>query len=383
MDFRLAGNCFKFKIISDPLLLDGERFEDRLRSAAARRALPRDPDEEGRSRAHEITVFERNRADDTFGFGVVFSDATLEQLRATPIPRRYAAITAAASRTGTTSTSTTAARSLTLDRPRLLRPVARRRCSTSSRTRARELGVELALRDARSPTLDALARRRPGRRAPTASNSARPRALRRRTSSRRSTGARTGSCWLGTTLPFAAFTFYLQGERARAVPGPRLPLRRATRRRSSSSAREETWRRGRPRRAPTRTRPSRFCEQLFARRARRPPAAQEPLALAQLPHRPQRALAPRQRRAARRRRAHRALLDRLGHQARDGGRDRARASALARAPRRAGARSPPTRPSAGPRSRRCSARRRRASSGSRRPSATSAGSSRCSSPSAC
>ena len=26
---------------------------------------------------HQITVFERNRADDTFGFGVVFSDATL------------------------------------------------------------------------------------------------------------------------------------------------------------------------------------------------------------------------------------------------------------------------------------------------------------------
>src|SRR5512145_2487291 len=28
--------------------------------------------------AHDITVVERNRADDTFGFGVVFSDATLE-----------------------------------------------------------------------------------------------------------------------------------------------------------------------------------------------------------------------------------------------------------------------------------------------------------------
>jgi len=28
--------------------------------------------------AHDITVLERNRADDTFGFGVVFSDATLD-----------------------------------------------------------------------------------------------------------------------------------------------------------------------------------------------------------------------------------------------------------------------------------------------------------------
>ena len=27
---------------------------------------------------HEIVVYERNRPDDTFGFGVVFSDATLE-----------------------------------------------------------------------------------------------------------------------------------------------------------------------------------------------------------------------------------------------------------------------------------------------------------------
>src|SRR4029453_753424 len=31
--------------------------------------------------AHEITVLERNRADDTFGFGVVFSDATLDNFR--------------------------------------------------------------------------------------------------------------------------------------------------------------------------------------------------------------------------------------------------------------------------------------------------------------
>ncbi|MCA9600077.1 MAG: bifunctional salicylyl-CoA 5-hydroxylase/oxidoreductase [Myxococcales bacterium] len=30
--------------------------------------------------SHEIVVYERNRADDTFGFGVVFSDATLENL---------------------------------------------------------------------------------------------------------------------------------------------------------------------------------------------------------------------------------------------------------------------------------------------------------------
>ncbi|MEO5580872.1 MAG: FAD-dependent oxidoreductase, partial [Gemmatimonadaceae bacterium] len=43
--------------------------------------------------AHEITVFERNRADDTFGWGVVFSDQTLENFRAADEPT-FSAITA-------------------------------------------------------------------------------------------------------------------------------------------------------------------------------------------------------------------------------------------------------------------------------------------------
>ena len=41
---------------------------------------------------HEVRVFERNRLDDTFGFGVVFSDATLDNLE-TADPASYAAIT--------------------------------------------------------------------------------------------------------------------------------------------------------------------------------------------------------------------------------------------------------------------------------------------------
>jgi anthraniloyl-CoA monooxygenase len=44
--------------------------------------------------AHEVRVLERNRADDTFGFGVVFSDATLENLQAAD-PSTHAAIEAA------------------------------------------------------------------------------------------------------------------------------------------------------------------------------------------------------------------------------------------------------------------------------------------------
>ncbi|HYE90607.1 MAG TPA: FAD-dependent monooxygenase, partial [Terriglobales bacterium] len=43
---------------------------------------------------HDITVVERNRPDDTFGFGVVFSDATLEKF-AQADPETHRAITAA------------------------------------------------------------------------------------------------------------------------------------------------------------------------------------------------------------------------------------------------------------------------------------------------
>jgi len=42
--------------------------------------------------SHEIVVLERNRADDTFGFGVVFSDATIAEVESAD-PETYAAIT--------------------------------------------------------------------------------------------------------------------------------------------------------------------------------------------------------------------------------------------------------------------------------------------------
>ena len=41
--------------------------------------------------AHEIEVFERNQRDETFGFGVVFSDATLDNLEAAD-PQVYEAM---------------------------------------------------------------------------------------------------------------------------------------------------------------------------------------------------------------------------------------------------------------------------------------------------
>ena len=39
-----------------------------------------------RDPSHEVTVYERNRPDDTFGWGVVFSDQTLENLQANDPP---------------------------------------------------------------------------------------------------------------------------------------------------------------------------------------------------------------------------------------------------------------------------------------------------------
>ena len=56
----------------------------------------------------EITVFERNRAEDAFGFGVVFSDETLtvfEHADPAQLPGDHRAVR----RAGPTSTSTTGA----------------------------------------------------------------------------------------------------------------------------------------------------------------------------------------------------------------------------------------------------------------------------------
>jgi len=58
------------------------------------------------SPTHEITVWERNASDDTFGFGVVFSDETLGE-SSTPT-RRSTLPWNASSPAGTTSMCTTA-----------------------------------------------------------------------------------------------------------------------------------------------------------------------------------------------------------------------------------------------------------------------------------
>ena len=61
-----------------------------------------------RDPAHQVDLFERNRPDDTFGWGVVFSDQTVENLMANdPVS---GAVIAASSPIGTISTSISRAR---------------------------------------------------------------------------------------------------------------------------------------------------------------------------------------------------------------------------------------------------------------------------------
>jgi hypothetical protein len=60
-----------------------------------------------RNPAHEVSVVERNRPYDTFGWGVVFSDQTLGNLQAAD--PQIAGETSGRSTTGTTSKSTSAA----------------------------------------------------------------------------------------------------------------------------------------------------------------------------------------------------------------------------------------------------------------------------------
>ena len=155
---------------------------------------------------HEVTVYERNRLDDTFGFGVVFSDAT-EQALAQADPEVTAAMAARAHRWddieihyhGELLTSTGHGFS-GLSRRTLLEILA---------TRCREVGVRLCfereipdpedLRDADlvlgADGVQSLVRER------------------YRESFRPQVDLRPNRfVWLGTTRPFPAFTFYFKPD---------------------------------------------------------------------------------------------------------------------------------------------------------------------------
>ena len=355
-------------------------MEDRLRSAAARagstsRILMKKADPDARRHRRRAQPARRHLR---LRRRVLRRDA--RQLRARPTRESYAAITRAASPTGTTSTSTTAGEVLTSTGHGFCGLSRQRAARHPAATRCRELGVELALRARGRPTsrrcadADLVV-------APTASTA-------RSASATPSTSSRTIDVAAATASSGSA-------RRCRSRPSPSIfkenehGLFRVHAYQFERGALDLHRRvprgdlaRGGPRPRPTEDETLAFCEGSSptsstgtgCSRTARSGAASRPSATS---------AGTTATSCSRRRRAHRALLDRLGHQARDGGRDRARRRRCAshgdvadgarrlRGGAAAGGREPAARGAGEPRVVRG------------RPSATSAGSSRSSSRSAC
>ena len=158
--------------------------------------------------AHEVTCLERNAADDTFGWGVVFSDQTLGQLPGRRPARRYEAITDNFAHwddidihcRGATITSgghgfAGIARADAARDPRSAAPPSS--ASTSA------FGARCATIRPRAPELGDADLHRRGRRR----QQRHPAALRRATSSPTLDVRTRKYIWLGTTRLFDAFTF--------------------------------------------------------------------------------------------------------------------------------------------------------------------------------
>jgi anthraniloyl-CoA monooxygenase len=156
--------------------------------------------------AHQVTVFERNRVEDSFGFGVVFSDETLENVGEAD-PETNAAMAAAAARWGDieihyrgTVTRSTGHRFSGVERKTLLELLSRR---------AQSLGVEIHWRqdirdltDCGLPAADLIVA------ADGAASVVRDRLADR--FEPRLDWRSNRFVWLGTTRPFPAFTFYFK-----------------------------------------------------------------------------------------------------------------------------------------------------------------------------
>ncbi len=155
---------------------------------------------------HEVEVFERNRADDTFGFGVVFSDETLDHIGAAD-STTYAEIADAFAQWtdidvhfgGETLTSTGHGFS----------GMSRQRLLTILQARAQALGATLHF-EAEVPTIESLA----GFDLIVAADGVNS-AIRQGMADafRPSIDWRPNRfVWLGTTFPFTAFTFYFKED---------------------------------------------------------------------------------------------------------------------------------------------------------------------------
>ena len=170
---------------------------------------------------HDVTVVERNRPYDTFGWGVVFSDQTLGNLRAR---RRRERRTRSSTRstTGTTSTSISAGARNVRSSGHGFCGIGRKRLLNILQARCEELGVKLVFEtqvtndDAYDADLII---------ACDGPNSA----IRTKYAATYQPDIDMRDCrfvWLGTDKLFDAFTFAFEEDRMGLVPGACVSLRR-------------------------------------------------------------------------------------------------------------------------------------------------------------
>ncbi|HRI69616.1 MAG TPA: FAD-dependent monooxygenase, partial [Polyangium sp.] len=212
-----------------------------------------------RDPAREITVFERNRSDDTFGFGVVFSDATLDNLVDVDRPV-YDAIRANLAHWDDIHTFFKGERRVSTGHG--FSGLSRQKLLTILQTRAGEVGVDVRFED-EVKDVEALRHSCDLLIGADGVNSG----VRERYTKQfqpRIDWRPNRFVWLGTTFPFNAFTFYFEANEHGLF---RVHAYRYQEDRSTFivECREDTWRRAGLDQA-TEDETIAYCEKLFARR---------------------------------------------------------------------------------------------------------------------
>src|SRR5213083_1416359 len=317
--------------------------------------------------SHEIVVVERNRADDTFGFGVVFSDATLDNFQEADAPSHAAIIRAFAH---WDDIDTHYAGHVLRSTGHGFSGMSRQTLLTILQERCAALGVTLRF----ATEVDDLARYADADLvlAADGANSWVRAAHADRFGPRIDWGPNR-FVWLGTTFPFPAFTFIFKEDEHGLW---RVHAYRYNREHSTFilETTEATWRQAGLDHADEAATAA-FTERLFARELEGHRMLTNRSLLRQFP-------------TVRNERWHHGPVVLVGDAAHTahfsiGSGTKLAMEDVIELARHFRRRSPPTRPSDGPSWRRSSARRRRAWNGSREPSAITDGSSPCSSPTAC
>ncbi|HMY21480.1 MAG TPA: FAD-dependent monooxygenase, partial [Polyangium sp.] len=212
-----------------------------------------------RDPSREITVYERNRSDDTFGFGVVFSDATLDGLADVDRPV-YDAIRASLAHWDDIHTFFKGERRVSTGHG--FSGLSRQKLLTILQDRALELGVDVRFED-EVRDIEALRRSCDLLIGADGVNSA-VRELYKEQLEPRIDWRPNRFVWLGTTFPFGAFTFYFDANEHGLF---RVHAYRYQEDRSTFivECREDTWRRAGLDKA-TEDETLAYCEKLFAHR---------------------------------------------------------------------------------------------------------------------